>query len=292
MMWNLVQIELLKIFRKPRTYIAFAAITAIIGLIQLGFYMDGESYIRFGMQSLSESFELEGNILNGYLLGYIILQTLLVHVPLLIALVAGDMISGEANMGTLRLLVSKPVSRSQIILSKFLACCLYTLLLLIWMATCAILLSVLIFGKDDMIIMKSDSIVQILEDDALWRYFAAFSFAALAMITVASLAFLFSIFAENSIGPIIACISIIIVLTILNTLDLPAFNAVKPFLFTTHMLGWKGFFDVRVNVDNEQIVGSIENLPAILHSALILFSHIILFVVASLVAFRRKDILS
>lgn len=291
-MWKLVQIELFKIFRKPRTYIAFAAITAIVGLIQLGFYVDGETYIKFGMQALSDSFNVEGKILNGYLLAYIILQTLLVHVPLLIALVAGDMISGEANMGTLRLLVSKPISRTNLILSKFLASAVYTLALLIWMAVWSLFVSLLVFGADDMIIMKSEVVTQILKSDTLWRYVAAFGFAALAMVTVASLAFLLSLFAENSIGPIMACMSIIIVFTILNTLNLPIFNAVKPFLFTSHMLGWKGFFDVQVNSNNEQIVGSVENLPAVLRSAGILAAHIFIFLSASIFIFKRKDILS
>lgn len=291
-MWKLVQIELFKIFHKPRTYIAFAAITAIVGLIQLGFYVDGDTYIKFGMQALSDSFNVEGKILNGYLLAYIILQTLLVHVPLLIALVAGDMISGEANMGTLRLLVSKPISRTNLILSKFMASAVYTLALLIWMAVWSLFVSLLIFGADDMIIMKSEVVTQILKSDTLWRYVAAFGFAALAMVTVASLAFFLSLFAENSIGPIMACMSIIIVFTILNTLNLPIFNAVKPFLFTSHMLGWKGFFDVQVNSNNEQIVGSVENLPAVLRSAGILAIHIIIFLGASIFIFKRKDILS
>jgi len=291
-MWKLVQIELFKIFRKPRTYIAFAAITAIVGLIQLGFYVDGDTYIKFGMQALSDSFNVEGKILNGYLLAYIILQTLLVHVPLLIALVAGDMISGEANMGTLRLLVSKPISRTNLILSKFMASAVYTLALLVWMAIWSLFVSLLIFGADDMIIMKSEVVTQILKSDTLWRYVAAFGFAALAMVTVASLAFFLSLFAENSIGPIMACMSIIIVFTILNTLNLPLFNAVKPFLFTSHMLGWKGFFDVQVNSNNEQIVGSVENLPAVLRSAGILAVHIIIFLSASIFIFKRKDILS
>jgi len=291
-MWKLVQIELFKIFRKPRTYIAFAAIAAIVGLIQLAFYVDGETYIKFGMQALSESFNVEGKILNGYLVAYIILQTLLINVPLLIALVAGDMISGEANMGTLRLLVSKPVSRTNLIVSKFLASAVYTLTLLIWMALWTLFLSLLIFGADDMIIMKSEVVTQILESDTLWRYVAAFGFASLAMVTVSSLAFFLSIFAENSIGPIMACMSIIIVFTILNTLNLPLFNAVKPFLFTSHMLGWKGFFDVQVNSNNEQIVGSVENLPAVLRSAGILVTHIFIFLGASIYIFNRKDILS
>lgn len=291
-MWKLVQIELFKIFRKPRTYIAFAAIAAIVWLIQLGFYVDGESYINFGMQALSDSFDVEGRILNGYLLGYIILQTLLVNVPLLIALVSGDMISGEANMGTLRLLASRPVSRTQIIVSKFLASSMYTFALLVWMAVWTLFFSMLIFGVDDMIIMKSEVVTQILETDIMWRYVAAFGYAMLAMVTVSALAFFLSIFAENSIGPIMATMSIIIVFTILNSLNLPVFNVVKPYLFTTHMLGWKGFFDVSVNDMNEQIVGSVENLPAVMRSAGILLVHIFLFLGASVYVFRRKDILS
>ena len=291
-MWNLVSIELFKIFRKPRTFIAFAAVAAIVGLIQLGFYVDGESYIRFGMQALTETFQVEGKILNGYLMAYIILQTLLVHVPLLIALVAGDMISGEAGLGTLRLLASRPVSRTSLIISKFIATSLYTLALLVWMAIWALLVSLLLFGADDMLIMKSEVVTQILEKDVLWRYVAAFGFAALAMLMVASLAFFLSLFAENSIGPIMATMSIIIVCTILNTLNLPIFNHIKPWLFTTHMLGWKGFFDVQVNTQNEQVIGSVENLPAVLRSAGILVLHILGFLAATVYLFRRKDILS
>src|SRR5689334_16423294 len=129
-MWQLTAIELFKIFKKPRTYIAFGAIAAIIFLVQLAFYLDGDNYMQFLMGSINASFSVEGNILNGYFIFFIILQTLLVHVPLLISLVAGDMIAGEANMGTLRLLASKPISRTGLLLSKFLASCIYTILLL------------------------------------------------------------------------------------------------------------------------------------------------------------------
>jgi ABC-2 type transport system permease protein len=291
-MWQLVKIELFKIFRKPRTFIAFVAIAIIVGLIQLGFYVDGDSYIQFGMQALSESFDIEGKVLNGYLLAYIILQTLLIHVPLLIALVSGDMISGEANMGTLRLLITKPVSRGKLVSAKFIASAIYTILLLLWMAVWALFLSMLIFGTDDMIIMKSQVVTQVLKSDVFWRYLAAFGFAALSMSTVSSLAFFLSIFAENSIGPIIACMSIVIVFTILNTLNLPIFNAVKPFLFTSHMLGWKGFFDVKLNSENEQIIGSVENISAVIRSAVILVIHIGGFWAASVFFFKKKDIMS
>lgn len=289
---SIVYIELFKIFRKPRTYIAFGAVAAIVGLIQLGFYADGDSYMQFGLQSFSDSFDIEGNLMNGYLMAYIILQLLLVHVPLLIALVAGDMISGEAAQGTLRVILTKPLSRAKLILAKFTATSIYTIALLLWMAIWALGISMLVFGVDDMLILKSDQATQILSTDVLWRYAAAFVFACLAMITVAAMSFFLSIFAENSIGPIMATMSIIIVFTILNTLDLPIFSSLKPYLFTSHMLGWKGFFDVTVNDQNEQVIGSIENLPAVLISAGILFLHIIGFLVASILVFRKKDILS
>src|SRR5215210_3624417 len=118
-MWKLFQIELFKIFKRPRTYISFVAITALVLIIQLGLYLDGKAYIDFLLKDLSISFDIEGNILNAYLVCFIILQLLLVHVPLLISLIAGDLISGEANMGTLRLLLTKPVSRTEVVLAKF-----------------------------------------------------------------------------------------------------------------------------------------------------------------------------
>ncbi|MBL7763372.1 MAG: ABC transporter permease subunit [Chitinophagaceae bacterium] len=279
-MWKLLKIELFKIFRRPRTYIAFAAIAAIIFLIQLAFYSDGEAFLQFGMQSLKETFDINGKILSGYMVCFIILQTLLIHVPLLIALVAGDTIAGEANMGTLRLLVTKPISRSQFMWTKFTATVIYTLLLLIFMAVLSLVVSIAVFGTSDLIIMKSDMVVILDNGDILWRYFAAFGFAAVAMITVASLAFLLSVFAENSIGPIVATMSIVILFTILTTMDIPLFNALKPFLFTNHMLNWKGFFEDPVNYKE------------IFKSLFVLVGHIIVFVFLAIVIFKKKDILS
>lgn len=193
-MKTLIQLELYKIFRKPRTYIAFAAITALVVIIQVGFYLDGETFLDFTLLSLRSSFAVEGNIMNGYFMCYIILQLLLIHVPILIALVAGDMVSGEANMGTLRLLLTKPVSRSGFLMSKFIAASVYTLVLLIWMALLGLGLSMIIFGTDDLVVMRSEVVTFVLEEDVLWRYAAAFAFATLAMLTVASLAFMLAYF--------------------------------------------------------------------------------------------------
>ena len=279
-MWQLTRIELFKIFRKPRTYIAFGAIAAIVLLVQVALYVDGETYLDFMMRSMNSAFIVEGKQMNGYLVFLIILQTLLVHVPLLISLVAGDLVAGEASQGTLRLLVSKPVSRTTIMLAKFTASVVYTVLLLTFMALLGLAGSMLIFGTSDLLVFKSEMIVLIDRQDVLWRYFAAYGFAALSMVTVASLAFMLSVFAENSIGPIIGAMSIIIVCTILTTMDIPLFNQLKPFLFTNHMLNWKGFFDRPVD-------GS-----EVLKSGIVLLGHIVFFVSLAIYVFRRKDILS
>ena len=291
-MWTLIQIELYKIFRRPRTYIAFIAVAALIILIQFGLKVDGKSYADFLMKDIGGTMEVDGNILNGYLICYIMLQLLLVHVPLLVALIAADMISGEANMGTLRLLISKPFSRTELLLAKFFVSTVYTLLLLVWMAMLALFLSMWIFGTGDMFLMKSSYVVLLSENDVFWRYAGAFVFAALAMVTVAALGFFLSIFAENSIGPIVATMSVIVFFTILSTLNIPMFNALKPYLFTTHMISWKEFFDIRVNDANEAIVGSIQNPQKIINSAIVLMVHIIGFVAGSIWIFKKKDVLS
>ena len=291
-MYKLIQIELYKIFRRPRTYIAFAAITALITIIQFGLKLDGKTYADFMMRDLSSSLTIDGNILNGYLVCYIMLQLLLVHVPLLIALIAADMISGEANMGTLRIMLTKPIGRTQFMLAKFAAAAVYTMMLLVWLAILALFGSMLIFGTDDLFLMKSSYVVLLKNNDVFWRYIGAFGFAAVAMLTVAALGFLLSVFAENSIGPIVATMSVIIFFTILSTLNIPVFNAIKPFLFTTHMNDWKEFFDMKVTENNESIIGSILKPEKIINSILVLLIHIVGFVAAAIIIFKKKDILS
>jgi ABC-2 type transport system permease protein len=291
-MWTLLQIELYKIFRRPRTYIAFLAVTALITIVQLGLKVDGKEYAAFVMADLSNTLQIDGKIINGYFVCYVLLQLLLVHVPLLIALVAADMISGEANMGTLRLLLTKPISRTEFILAKFLAATIYTILLLVWLAILALFLSMWIFGTDDMFLLKNNYAVQIESIDIFWRYAGAFCFAALAMTTVAALGFFLSQFSENSIGPIVATMSIIVFFTILSTMSIPIFNTIKPYLFTTHMVAWKEFFDVKVSAANETIRGTIQRPDRLINSTLILFAHIVFFVGASLYVFKKKDVLS
>ena len=297
-MWSLLQIELYKISKRPRTYIAFAAIAAIVLIFQFAFKADGKSYMNLMLQSAGDTFDVDrSKAINGYFMCYIILNTLLVQVPILVALVAGDAMSGEANMGTLRLLLTKPVSRSQVIIIKFIAAVIFTLVLLIWMAVMALFLSMLIFGREDMLIFRSkgdeSQILQITKDDVMWRYLAAFCYAAVALTVIAALALLLSVFAENSIGPIIATVCIVIICTVISNINVPVIDKhVRPWLFTSYLVGWKGFFYIATDSENTPIKGSLENWPAIRNSLYILLAHIGIFIGAAVYFFRKKDILS
>lgn len=279
MRFPLLRNELYKIFRRPRTYISFGTIAAFTVVIQLAMYANGQSLVEFILQSLPD-FEVSGHILNGYLVMYMILGLLLVHVPLLVALVAGDMLAGEAANGTLRLVLSRSVSRTRLVLTKFFATVIYSILLLVWLALVGLAFSVLIFGTGDMLNLRADSITLLQEHDIFWRYCGAFGFAALAMTAIAALSLFLSSMAENAIGPIVSTMGVIILLTLITNLDMPLFATIKPWLFTTHMIAWKGFFSDPVPA------------AAMVKSALVLVAYVVLFVGATLVVFKRKDIQS
>lgn len=290
-------IELYKIFRKPRTYIGFVAIAAIVLLIQLALKADGPSWLKLMFSGMDDMFSIQdGNVLNGYFVCFLILNTLLIQVPLLVALVTGDMIAGEANMGTLRLLLTKPISRTQVLIAKFGAGLVYTLLLLVWMAFLSLFLSMVFFGTSDLLVNKSYTIIQFYVDaegdDVFWRYLAAFGLAFLALSAVAALSFMLSVFAENAIGPIVSTMSIIIVCTIISTMDLPIFTKINPFLFTSYMTAWKGFFNMATDAGGAAIRGSVYSISAILNACYILVGHIVLFFGIAWFGFTRKDILS
>ena len=277
---KLLRIELYKVFKRPRTYISFGIVAAISFIIQLAMLSGGKDFVSFGMQAVTEQFDVQGDIINGYFVTYIILQSLLVQIPLLVALVAGDMLAGEASMGTMRLVLTKPISRPKLIWIKFMASLVYTVMLIVWLAVVGLFVSLLIFGAGDMVNMKSDTFIILLKDDMVWRYMAAFVFASLAMTSIAALAMMLSAFADNSIGPIIATMGIVVVLTILTNLELPLFNAIKPYLFTTHMIGWKGFFDDPVPY------------AAIYKSAGVLVAYTLGFLGITIAYFNKKDITS
>ncbi len=279
-MINLVSIELYKIRKKPRSFIGFGAIAVIVLLIEVALYIDGQSYLQFVIQQVEQSFQIDGKIINGNLVTYVLLQTLIVQMPLLVALVTGDLISGEAASGSIRLLVTKPLSRANIVLSKFAAGSVYTLLLIVWLGILSLGLGLLIFGSGDLLVLNSDHIAILRSSETMWRFMMAFVIAFISLSVVSSLSLMLSCFTDNSIGPIIITMSIIILFTIIGTMEIPIFDVVRPFLFTTHMIVWRSLFENPVPLQELWI------------STGVMMSHILVFLSVAVFYFKNKDILS
>lgn len=280
MIFTLVKIELMKIFRKWRTYIGFIAIGILVPLLHLAMYLEGQNSIDFVTRGLRDSFILVGNLLNGYWISYIILNALTVHIPFLITLVAADLLAGEATAGTYRILITRPVSRMQIVISKYLAGMIYTGSLISWLAFMSLVVGLIVFGSGELIVAGSDAIIIFDKSDVLWRFFLAYGFGILSMSVVCSLAILFSSLVENAIGPIVSTMALIIIFIILSAFDVAILREIKPYLFTNYILDWREFF-------NDPL-----DLPEISKSVLILSGHIMLFFTATSFIFNKKDILS
>jgi ABC-2 type transport system permease protein len=269
--------ELYKTIRRPRSYIGIGVISFICVMLQSAFYQDGKEILSFVTQQFESTFQIQGEVLNGNLICFIVLQTLIVQMPLLVALVTGDLVSGEIAQGTIRFLLTRPASRTQIIMAKWIAGLFYTLILLLVLGFFALFVSKWIFGDGDLMALNSEGLTVIRADDIQWRWGLAFVIAFLSLGVVAGLANLLSAIMDNSITPIVSVMAIIIVFTIIGMFDLPSFDVVKPFLFTTHMISWKSLFEDPVPMQD------------ILFSCGVLVVHIIVFLVASIWIFNKKD---
>jgi ABC-2 type transport system permease protein len=272
--------ELYKTAKRPRTYIGFGVILFICLTLQAAFYNDGKEILSFFTNQIDNLFNVHGNVLNGNLICFLLLQTLIVQMPLLVALVTGDSVSGETASGTIRFLLATPASRSKIILAKWLSGLCYTLLLLGLLGFMALVVSKWIFGSGDLMALNSEALTIIRGDDINWRWGAAFIIAFLSLAVVASLGQMISCFIDNSIAPIVSVMAIIIIFTIIGMFDLPSFDLIRPLLFTTHMISWKSLFEDPIPFSD------------IYFSCIVLIIHIVAFLSISIFYFNRKDILT
>ncbi|MFN0156466.1 MAG: ABC transporter permease [Bacteroidota bacterium] len=234
--------ELIKTYRKWRTYIGFIAIAVLVPLVQFAIKWQGSGGMGGIRRSLEQDFFLVGNIFNGYFITQMIMNSLWVHVPFLISLVAGDQLAGEATGGTFRLMLIRPASRSRILLAKYVTTLFYTFTLILFLVGLSIGLGVFLFGTGDLVV-PGETIVVIPQADVLYRFAIALGLATWSMWCVASLAFLFSSLVENAIGPIIGTMTVIILFLIISNLPVEFFENIRPYLFTSYLDVWGKAFD-------------------------------------------------
>ncbi|MFO7666031.1 MAG: ABC transporter permease [Desulfobacterales bacterium] len=279
-MIRLIWFELIKTFTRWRTYIGFIAFGIIVPMVVIGLKLGGQNSFKRSLLSLLQNdFIIGGNVLNGWFFGFFFMGALWVHVPIVLTIVAGDQIAGEGNAGTFRFLLTHSVSRIRIIAAKFIVTLIYTAVMVLFIGGLTIGLSLWTFGGGDLLVIRKGILV-IQETRLPYLFLMAYGLATLAMFVVSSLCFLFSAFTDNSIGPIIATMAVIIISIIIISLPFELFQAIRPYLFVNYFDAWQKVFDDPVpwNIIRKDIS--------------ILAGFMITFFLTAVVYFSRKDILS
>ena len=277
-MFKLIKNEFIKTFYKKRTYISFLLIAIIIPFIIFAIKNGGSSLELKIYGQLQDSFIFFGSLINGYFSSYIIIAVLISHMPFLSTIVASEIVSGEYSKGTFRMYLTRPISRTEVILSKLVIVYIYTTLMMLFFYLYTIILSILILRTGDLAVFH-DGLLFLDSGDILWRFFLAFIISNFIMITVASLCFLFSTISKNSVTPIISTISIVFVGTAISFIPIEIFERINPYLFTGYIdLFLTAFYDP---IPKDKITFSI----------LVSITWSFIFVSLSFYFFNKKDIL-
>ena len=116
---------------------------------------------------------------------------------LFLALVAGDIVAKEEEDGTLRMVLSRPVTRGRLLAVKYVASFVFTCVLIGFAAISTLLVSFCFWKVDGGLFAESKNLDLVAFHDfkpGLWRYLISIPFLALSMMVVTSLAFMFSCF--------------------------------------------------------------------------------------------------
>tara|TARA_B100000902_G_C27275655_1_gene898706 strand:- start:1084 stop:1920 length:837 start_codon:yes stop_codon:yes gene_type:complete len=277
-MFNLIKNEFIKTFYKKRTYISFLLITIIMPFIIFAIKNGGSSLELKIYGQLQDSFIFFGTLINGYFASYIIIAVLISHMPFLSTIVASEIVSGEYSKGTFRMYLTRPISRSEVILSKLIIVYIYTTLMMLFFYLYTVILSIIILGTGDLAVFHN-GLLFLDQSDIIWRFVLAYIISNSIMLTITSLCFLFSTISKNSVTPIISTISIVFIGTAISFIPIDFFEQVNPYLFTGYIdLFLTAFYDP---IPKDKITLSI----------LVSITWSVIFVSFSFYFFNKKDIL-
>ena len=277
MMKLLIHNEFQKIIHRKRTYIGFILIGILIPFIVGAIDSGGNMLEKSIYGQLSDSFFFVGSLINGYLATYIIIAVLITHMPFLSTIVAADIVSGEYSKGTFRLYLSRPISRSKVLFSKLIIVYGYTIVLMGFFISYALLISLIWLGTGELAVFHM-GLLFLSEDQALIRFFIAFLTSTVVMLTISSLCFLISTISKNSVTPIIITISTVFVGTAISLIPIEFFEMVNPYLFTGYINSYLSAFHDPIPFDN------------ILKLIIVCLSWIIFFIGIAFNHFNKKDI--
>lgn len=230
--------ELLKLFARKRTYIGFGAFlfveVVILGLLHLPkakkAFMDILTSNGYGFEEYYSGLSL-GLVL--------ILFTISLLGGLYLALVSGDMVSKEIEEGTMRMILSRPISRLRLLWIKWLSCSIYTFALIFFIAATSLWAGVIYrHGMGKLFIFAPEEQLFAIFDtrEGLWRFIRGIFFLSLTLQVVSTTGFMFSCFKMKPAAATILTLSLMFVDFVLR--NVPYFSSFKEYFMTYHIHSW------------------------------------------------------
>jgi ABC-2 type transport system permease protein len=260
--------ELRKLIAQKRTYIGFVVALAIPAIFTVALLADsnggGPDDLPFGSY-VRETGLAVPLVCLGF--GSIWL------IPLLTALVAGDIVANEDQNGTLKTILTRSVERWHVFAGKALAAFTYAAIVLALYVGSALLLGGLAFGFEPVTLL-SGTVVGAGRGIALIG--AGTLSYLLPVLAIASIALLLSTTTRNSAASVVSVLMASILLQVLGALS--ALDFLDPYLLTTQFNSWQGL--LRDPIDWDPVVRGA--WVSALYAAPALF--------AAVTAFVRRDV--
>ncbi len=171
---------------------------------------------------------------NGLFLVFTALTvTLPLLLPLLVGVVAGDAVAGEAGSGTLRYLLTIPVPRTRLLAAKAVGVAVYAAAAVLAVGVAGIVAGGLLFGLHPMTLLSGDTISVGL---ALVRTVQVVGYVLLTLTGFLAIGLFISTLTEVPIAAMAATVGVAIVATVLD--QVPQLGSLRGLLFTHHWLGF------------------------------------------------------
>jgi ABC-2 type transport system permease protein len=213
---------------------------------------------------------------NGVFLAFLALTIQLTLVlPLVVAVVSGDSVAGEAGYGTLRYLLAVPAGRTRLLAVKFVTVAVFGLVATMLIAGVSLICGVLMFPVGPVTLLSGTTVPLA---DGLLRVFYVTLFVAAAMAALAAIGMAISTFTEHAIGAIATLAIIVVASEVADTV--PQFAVVHPYL-PTH---WWDMFGA--------LLRSPVDTSGLLHSLLSFAVYLLIFGSIAWARFTSADITS
>jgi ABC-2 type transport system permease protein len=154
--------------------------------------------------------------------------------------IAGDSVAGEAQAGTLRYLLVRPVARTRLLAAKLVAALVFVLMSVVSVTVVAYIVGTHLFGNAPVGVgLVTESGVTLTPRQAVLRTLLAMLYVALSMLGVAAMALFLSTLTDSPLAAALGALAFLVTSTLLLTLD--AAQALKPYLPTRY---WLSFVDI------------------------------------------------